>query len=727
MKKKVVLVLLSLMITTSLLTGCTNEEINALNSISALNTESAIQSLKLSASAEEAAVYAQVSDRVLLDLTALDAVTDIDKQAVVSYMESVDAQLCGTLDASDGVIDDYYTNYLLMEFEKTPYYWQRTQMNIRGMDAKSRSIVVDVTYKTIDFEKNVQDSSFIALGEPNYEQMLEVRYQRWISILSSKFSYSNSDWQTAYNKFVEVYGEPEDIIEAQKAKSLTTQIYEKGNQGTYNGLVNSEDEQSGATMTVRYILVPDYVLGINQGFDCKHMYVLNYALDKDPTANKELYNEEGSAKIADSVYELIYSLNRAIDEDNYTGLYSLIHNFESVDKYYSDLFDTTYRKHENFTISLFDISGAKIECGVTEATKIRAKGSNMTMPIYKERWYYTIELIDSKLQVTDAVLISSELEGEPVINTEEVETTGFTSKIVLDSEDKRDLESLIANFGSLQLLGDTSSDKFSEVVDTSISNSQMTELKTNMMSVSGATRVTWISSYLQGQSNYASIRCKELFQKSDNSINEATVTYEFINKGNRWYIYSYTINSYNKIDTLDLATKGSLCTVVPGEVKNLNSQVIATDVQSSSASAGNAEVGEIFTYEEYTPNVKEAVSKTDYNKYTGDNLVMSDLEFALSSIFESSEFTDYTLDEVMEYYNSSSDELQFIWRESIANYLNFTNNYVNSTEYNLWKSEVSDDFDSIVDDLRKSAETDDDKEFLSDLKTVYNRVISLLP
>lgn len=726
MRKKVVLLLLVGVLSSSVLTGCTNEEIDELNSISALNTESNVSTLKLSASDEEAAIYAQVSDRTLLDLTTLEKVDKTDEQAVISYMESVDAQLCGTLSSSEGVIEDYYTDYLLMEFEKTPYFWQRSEMNIRGMDAKSRSIIVDITYRTIDYEKDVQGSSYIALGEPNYEQKMQVRFERWLGILSQKYGYSNTSWESDYNQFVSVYGEPADIIEAQKATSLTTRIYEKGIQGTYNGLVDSEEEKSHATMVVRYILVPQYTLGINQGFNCEHMYLLSYALSDDPTDGRELYNEEGSAKIVDSVYELIYSIHQSEDEDNYLGLYSLIHSFESLDKYYNDLFDTSYRKHDNFTISLFDVSGTTIECGVTVSAKVRAKGSNMTMPIYKQRWYYVIELIDGKLQVTNAVLLSSELEGEPTINTEEIETTGFTSKIVLDNEDKRSLENLIANFGTLQLLGDTSSDKFSEVVDTSISTSQMSILKESMASISGATRVTWISSYLQGQSNYASIKCKELFQKSDNSITEATVTYEFINKGNKWYVYSYTVNSSAKLDTTDLATKGSLCIVVPGEVKDMHSQVVTTGGNTeNSAEAGI--VGTITKYEVYEPVAKTGVQETGLAVYNSGNLTEEDFKLALENIFTMSNFTDYTADDVVSTYSTAPIELQDSWKSLISAYLNYTNNYINQTEYSYTVSDLDKKYKDDSDSLRALAETQEEKDSILKLSQMFSRVKSLLP
>ena len=729
MKKKVVSITSLLLVSSILLSGCGNSEISELNNISALNSESKVSGIKLSASDEEAVVYTQVSDRTLLDLTTLESVDSTDEQEVIAYMDSVDAQLCGTLSASDGVIDEYYTNYLLMEFQKTPYYWQRSSMNIRGMDATSRSIVVDVTYKTIDYAKDVKAGSYICLGEPNYEQKLQTRYERWISILSQKYGYSNTSWESDYNQFVSVYGEPSEIIEAQKADSLTTQIYEKGNQTTYSGLVDSEEEDSSASMTVRYILVPQYTLGINQGFNCEHMYVLNYALDNDPTEEKELYNEEGSSRIADSVYELLNSYYQCEDENDFSGLYSLTSNFSELDKYYEDYFETTYRKHDNFTISLFDVSGTEIECGVSVSTKIRAKGSNMTMPIYTQRWYYTIELIDGSLKITNAVLLSTELEGEPTINTEEVETSGFTSKITLDNQDKVNLENLIANFGVLQIKGDRTSDDFSDIVDTSISQSQMTELKTSMDSVSGVTRVTWITSYLQGQSNYASIKCRELFQKDDNSIVEATVTYEFINKGNKWYVYNYTVNSSAKLDTTDLATKNSLCTVDASQVIALNSQVVSTGSDNTQA-ADTGIIGTITEYDAYTPTTKTAVEETGLNTYTADSITDDLMNSSFDNLITLSENNKYTTEGLMTLYTSAPDELKVIWRELVANYLNYTNNYINQQEYNLNKTNIENEHENACDTLRAQSSDEDSDEYvssISDVSSAFSTLKSITP
>ena len=720
-KKLIATLIVGVMLAT---TACSSSDVADLNNMEALNTESNVSSIKLATSYEEAAVYSQVSDRTLLDLTTLEEVNATDEQAVIAYMDSVDAQLCGSVSANSGVIDECYTNYLLMEFEKTPYHWQRAEMNIRGMDSSSRSIVVDMTYKTTGYSKDAQLDSFITQGEPNYEQKLEVRYSRWLTLLSAKYGYSGSNWQEDYETFVDVYGEPNDIIESQRNDSLTTQVYTTGQQLTYSGLIDTEQEQTSATMVVRYVIAPNYVLGINQGFACQHMYLLNYSLDNDFTVGRELYNEEGSSKIADSVFDLIYSYYQCEDENNYSGLYSLVNNFERLDKYYSDYFDTTYRKHDNFTVSLFNVSGTTIECGVSVSVKVRAKGSNMTMPIYTQRWYYTIELIEDELKVTNAVLLSSTIEGEPVITTDEVETSGFTSKITLTNTDKQSLENLIATFGTLQLLGDTTSDSFSDIVDTSIADSQMSELKDNMNTVTAVKRVTWLTSYLQGTSNYASVRCKELFQQEDGTIYEASVTYDFINKGNQWYIYRYNVDSIAKLDTQDLTTKNSLCIVSPGNVDSYTSQVVTTSSDVTATDTGI--IGTVTTYEFYEPAEKSEETVTDGTEtstggYNSSNVSANVIQEVYDGVGASG---DYTANDYSTMEGALPTELKTLWLNAIADYQNRAEGYISDIEYadNLFA--YRSEFDAYV--IPEDGATDISAEYIETAKTMFANMITYM-
>lgn len=636
MKKKI-LSLMLIATTVVSLTGCGDSDtISELNNISALNAESSVSSdYNLSYTDEQEMIYAQVSNRQLLDLSALSACSSNEIQQVRNYMDSIDNQLVGKvkvvdysddltrrtsqgLVTDDAVVNTTLTDYLLSFMQQTPYYWQRTKTTIRGIDSKSRSIVVDVTYKTIGYEKEVQKDSTITLGDPNYDTLVKSRYTKYINILSTmQTNPSDPTLPEKVNDFKTYFGEPEEIIEEQNKYKPTTCIYNSGNQKTYTGLIDSDAEKSTGTMTVRYILVPEYVLGINLGVDCKHMYITDFSLDNDVTKNMSAFTQEGYQTVTDSVYSLIYSYFTALDESDFDGLYKLTDNFQTLDKHYQDVFDSTYQKHDGYSISLFDITGTHIKCGVTISTKERAKNSNMTLPVYTDRYYMELELVGDTLKVDNMVLLSRKLEGEPAITEDEVEDTGFSANIDLDNDDKVSIEKLICNFSSLQLQEDTTSDSFSSLVDTSITTNQLSALKTNMTSLTGAKKVVFLQNYQQGTSNYASVKCKELFQDDKNAIVEATTTYEFIMKGGNWYIYNYDVNSSVKLDTTNLTTTDSLCLVSPGKVESYTSQI------KGSTSTNLDEVSDIsvsFDHKEYTPTEKDGNVEQGYVQYTSADI-----------------------------------------------------------------------------------------------------------
>lgn len=683
MKKFIVLTLVaSLMV--GVLSGCgAQSDIDELNKLQATNTDAKVQqNYKLSYSDEQDMIYSQVSDRTLLDLTTLTACSDNELQQVINYLDSVDAQLCGTASSSDEeVIDSCFTDYLLCEFERTPYYWQRSQAVVRGIDAESRSIIVDVTYKTIDFNKDVQEESKIVLGEPAYEKKLQVRYDKWLEILNAKYNNSSSmEWQKNYDSFVKYYGDPELIIKSQSNYSLTENVFETGNQKTYQGLINSSAEESGATMLVRYVLVPNYVLGVNLGITCKHLYVLDYKLDNDVTASLELFTDEGYATVTDSVYELVYSYFQCMDEDDYSGLYSLTYDFGKLDKYYEDLFATTYRKHDGFTISLFDITGTHITCGINIASKVRAKGSNMTFPAYTDRYYAELELVDGKLQVENLVLLSRTIEGEPAITTDEASTTGFAATIDLDNDDKLEIEQLICDFSAIQLSQDTTSDNFAKIVDISMETSDLSTLKENMTSLSGVRKVAWISNYQQGTSNYASVKCKELYQYEDNSITEASVTYDFIMKGGRWYVYSYNVLSSVRLSTTNLATTGCLCLVSPNKVESYTSQVKGT---SSTGTATVSDASVVYDYKEYTPTLKTGSVEQGLDTTAAYDLSSEDFDEYAAKLFDTAglgSYEDYVVNcsVVDDYLNQLDDSLVGKYEEAIKGYVAVYYNIVNN-------------------------------------------------
>ena len=583
MKKKLILFLLSCTLASTLI-GCDNSEITQLKNISAMEAESKVQAVNLSASDKASQVYTQVSNRKLLDLSTLDSVPNEDLGAVGSFMDKANAQLKG--DDTNKVLQDEFISYLLFEMESTPNYWTVSDQQIKGMDATSRSVIVDVTYKSNGAPKPVQLDSKLPLGTKKYDTLAKVRWERWQEVCKAKYRTSSvnpNKYAELREEFVKNYGDPYEIIATQRQDSLAKVMYEKKSVNTYSCMQNTDNAGINATMTVRYVLVPKYTMGVNLGLECKHMYITDYALDSDPTSGMTVSTDKGNDVINDNIDKTLHSYFTAIDEDNHYGLNSLIKDYGKWDKHFDDMFQTTYKKNRGYTISLFSIDGTKIKCGVTLDRSVRAKETKMTLPNYTDRYLFTLELVGDKLQIVEETLLSSKLTGEPQIGSAAAETTGFKSDITLTVADKQAIEKLVGDLGSVQLGKDYSSEKFGETVDLSMASSDLTAVKTSLESAEGVKKATWISSYVQGFSNYASIKTRELYQKEDGSLAEGSASLDFINKGGRWYVYNYALNSLNKLDSTTFSSKNALCISTPTGIEEFNSQATLSTNQTTDA------------------------------------------------------------------------------------------------------------------------------------------------
>ena len=183
MKRKLISVLVLFVLSTSLF-GCSSE-VSDLRKMGASEAESPVTAMTMTNSAKEEAVYNQVSDRSLLDLSSLDTLPSEDKSSVDTFMAGINSQLKGEVD--NGYLNTSFVDYLGLQFEETPYTWAQDSYKILGIDAVSRSIVVDVVYKTTSSTKTVKPDSKITKGEDNYDKKMEVRFSRWLSALSDKY------------------------------------------------------------------------------------------------------------------------------------------------------------------------------------------------------------------------------------------------------------------------------------------------------------------------------------------------------------------------------------------------------------------------------------------------------------------------------------------------------------------------------------------------------------
>lgn len=659
--KRVLSSILVLTTCASMLTGCGQDlSYNEVSNAVALGGESSINSLgyQLSYTEQQELVYAQVSNKTLLDLTYFNKCTIDKKQQVTNYMNEIDNVIIGYNKNShfdslleyletgnkQEVMKQDYANYIAFLFEQSPYYWQRSKMNIIGESTITGYIVCDVVYETINYKKDVIPKSTVAQGSPLYDTIVKNRYNVWCEILkicdktntsisqiesyASSGSAPNEDTQHAadlFKKWTKSYGDYRDVYAEQErygifGQDLIDYFYETKNQVTYNGLIDHKAEQSGGTMTIRYILKPDIVLGINQGYTCTNAYLTEYKLDNDITEDKSVFTAEGYATIADAVYELMYSYFKCIDESNHIGLYSLMTDYTNIDKYYQDYFDYTINKHNSFSVSLFDITGTHITCGINVSSKQRAKGTEMTAPIYADRYYVEIDLVGNKLKISNITLLSRKIEGEPNINAIKQDESGFSQKITLTDSDKKQIETQINNFSVYQLQANDMGTGLEEILDYSISNANMTSLKSNMLSMKGDKKLIFLQSYIQGANGYALVKCRELFQTSSEPITEAVVQYELMLKGNKWYIVDYVVLNSFKSTSSQLQASGYMSLITPEKVEAYNTQVNVTDKEDKDNTANI----EIVTYEIYDPVTKRPIDSLHKETVSDDDTSKKD-------------------------------------------------------------------------------------------------------
>ena len=628
--KKSLALLVSFTLVCGSFTSCSAKkedvELSNLRSLEAIEDETTVKDTGLSASEKEAAIYAQVANRTLLNLSDLDKVSDEDMQAITSYMDSVNQQLIGNILPSDGIIKQEYTDYLLTLFEKSPYYWQRTKMSICGMDSASRSVIVDVTYNTINFNKEVMPESSLALGTPQYDTLAKVRYSHWLDVLQYKYGtlgwgmeddpnnvpdYIDTQSQEygvylgKLEAFKSAYGEPEAIFTSQNDATPTELVYSTGNQKTYPGLVDSDLERKDSEMTIRFVLVPEYAMGINRGYSCKYMYLLKYANSDTEFINKTQVDPELTGSIEETIEETLVSYFTALDEDNFNGLYRLSNNFGAIDCYYKDYFNSTYRKHGSITFTVVDLTGTRVDCLVTVSEKERPKGTEMALPIYNSTYRVVLDLdaVSNLLKISDITLLDMTLRGEPALNADWVKTTGFNSNITLTSTDK-----------------------------------------SSMVSVSGDKKVVWLTSYTQGTDNYASVRCRELVSK-DGKLKELTTVYDFLNVGGDWKISNYTIESSIQLTSGELVSSNALCVCTAKEVEELTHTFDMSLVDSFTTDDETVTNAVVTDFSDDMPVLKsgnssvhafvlEEITDNDVEDYLGTSEALNDIKSWTGESFE---------------------------------------------------------------------------------------------
>ena len=562
--------------------GCSNAAVNSINKMSPLTSLASAEGASLSHSEREDIVFQKVTDRKLLDISKLSQVPQQDADSLSDYMNKVTKVLQG---GSDTSFSDNLANYLQFEFNKTPYVWDRDAVNIIGVDTVSRRYVVDVKFKTTDALKSVIPASKICLGEPDYDLKMQLRYERYMEILNAKLATSSvggfgiapsavvdvSGAKIA--KFEETYGGVKSIIESQKEVSRIQRMRDDWTSGkvvggkhlgyTYNGLIDSPYEKSSATMTVRFVILKNFTLGVPVGFTCEHLYLTDYNLGTDPTKGLTATNKTGADIVSKNINDVLFRFDRCVDEDNHIGLYSLISTYSAIDKYYADMFQYTYRKLLGFTTTLYSIDGGTMTVGVDRVRKVRGKGTSMQLPTYAEKYIYTMAVVGTKIKILDEVLISSKVIGEPVIQNGS-DSTSIDSSLLgntINKENKALVCTAVTSFGKLQVNQDTSSDKFRNVVDLSLSTSEILQLKVNMLGIKASKKVTWVESWMYSSSVYCQLRLKEVYTGLDGQSYDCESEVDLMKRDGKWQVIKYDTSLIVPVSTGSVDTATALSVV----------------------------------------------------------------------------------------------------------------------------------------------------------------------
>ena len=555
-KKRLVSVVLLGTMFSSLLTGCSggiSSLTDDVNSHPPMTIEE-VAGTRLVASTNqelESEIFQYVSDRIVVDGSKLIRPTSKDEANITTLLANINTQLQGK---GGNVLSDEYANYLLLEFAKTPFEWQQSNKEIVGFDPASRLYFVDVTYTTTTTRKSVVPDSKIPLGDPDASRLQQKRYMDYITMLSVK---SDSNGYEKYpilrDRFIKTWGEIEDIFKEQQGVSLYERTKEKGTQTggigklTYSGLVTDNRLAKGAKMTVRYVLKYALNLGEETDLVVEALYLKGYELNgkEDILKSYKLEDKTALEVLKPFIDQLILSYHKCVEESNHIGLYSLFHDYSTIDKYYDEIRDYTYNSvgGHNYQILERKNNGKEVAVKVNRVNQIRARGAEMSLPTYEEELIYNIVLgKDDTIYLKDIYLLKSTLIGEPLSVIKNV--TGISDQIqysdVAFSEDNKvKVEELLKRFSQVVTNGDYSSDEFLACVDMGISSNTLNRMADYIKSIVPKQKAMYIVSWDTKTNVYCSVTVREVFECENGNIDTEAVI-DMGNRNGEWKIVNYT-------------------------------------------------------------------------------------------------------------------------------------------------------------------------------------------
>lgn len=563
MYKKKTVALLTL--TAFFLSACSDSDIQSMQPLT-MEEVAGNRLAQMTQEEKDGLIYQYVSDRITVDKENLIAIDPGDSRKIDTLLENVNKNIRG---ADNKALKEEFSNYMLTEFARTPYEWKQSTVDYVGFDASTRFYFVDVTYTTTDEYKRVIPTSSIANGSSTEEAQKQARYSDYIYYLTMKQNTPEkapqalTDFQNRWGTYLEIQQEQQGVSLLQRTK-LESQTTGGLGKLTYTGLIKESEFNTGAKMTFRYVFKYQYNLGEETDLHVESLYLKDFELNGSEALVTKLDkdNVNGVEVLKPFVDKLINSYNKAVEESNDIGLYSLYTRYGEIDKYFNDLNEYTYNSSGSYTYKVLQRRGTNLLVEVDRVNQIRAKGSNMSLPTYAEKLIFNLVLNnDDSIKINSVNLLKSELIGEPLSVVKNVsgvsEIINYSDQSFTAENEKKVLDT-VKTFSEIVLHADVANEKFSQTVDIGISDVALKRITDNVTAITDAKRkVTYIVSWGTKTNVYASLTIREVFEGGSENYDTESVI-DLVNRSGEWRVVNYNRVLNVKTSTSNVDAKKAL-------------------------------------------------------------------------------------------------------------------------------------------------------------------------
>lgn len=532
---------------TLLLTGCAT----SVTSIPPLTfSQVAGQQLaQMSQAQKTGLIYNYATQGLMINQRNLLTIQPSDMANIDALLNQVNLNLEGY---SNNALNPAFANYMLTEFAQTPYEWSQTAVSPFGFDPATRQYFVDVTYSTDNRFKTVIPDSKIPSGSPNQQALEQARYDQYTNYLSLLQHGDNGAADQALSQFTQNWGSVQSIMDDQEGVSLLQRTeVSPSHHGigkfTYSGLVQNSLFNQGATMTFRFVFKYNYNLGDQTNLMVSAVYLKNYQLDNYQylLSSVAQSNITGTEVLDPFIDLLIDQYNKAVEEGDNQGLYTLFYNYAGVDKYYNDLNNYVIDTFGAYNFKVLARTGTSVLVEVNRINRFRAENADMTLPTYKETLLFDLVLnSDDQISINSVNLLNSTLVGEPLSVIQDV--NGISNMIQFSTQDftqanQQAVEAVLKQFSQAVFQGTTTSSAFQATVDDGISPENLQQMADYVTAIPNATKkIEYIENWDTQTNSYVSVTIREIFELPDGTALDTQAVVDLANLAGSWKVVDYT-------------------------------------------------------------------------------------------------------------------------------------------------------------------------------------------